>query len=120
MWSRDLCIPRSIGLSKKAGSRRVGTYTRLVEKRSFTSSRALDENNSRPKKRAGIGCASRLRKSDRPHKAQRGVSHKKAQKHIRKKQARIRNRQARIRKRRQAKEQAGEHKEDAKKEAVKK
>src|ERR1044072_3523618 len=69
MWNRDLCIPRSIASSKKVGSRRVGTCTRLVVKRSFTSSRARDESNSRARKRAGIDSASRLPKFDRPHKA---------------------------------------------------
>src|SRR6185436_5103118 len=69
MWSRDLCIPRSIASSKKAGCRHVGMYTRLVVKRSFTSSRAPEGSNSRVKKRAGIDSASRSRKFDRPRKA---------------------------------------------------
>src|SRR4029078_5875677 len=69
MWSRDLCIPRSIESSKKVGSPRVGMYTRLAVRRSFTTSHALDESNSRPRKRAGIDSASRSRKFDRPHKA---------------------------------------------------
>src|ERR1043165_765665 len=68
MWSRDLCIPRSIASSKKVGSRRVGTYTKPDAKRSFTSSHALDENSWRQRKRAGIGSSSPSPKSDKPHK----------------------------------------------------
>src|SRR5262245_47840252 len=89
MWNRDLCIPRFIASSKRVGSQRVGTFMRLVVKRSFTNSRVQDESNSRPRKRAGIDCVSRSRKCDRPHKAHKErVATKRHKRRKRKKQYR--------------------------------
>src|SRR5215217_7279574 len=81
MWNRDLCIPRFIASSKKVGSPRAGTCTRLAVRRSFTNSRAPDESNSRPRKRAGIDCVSQSLKCDKPHKSQytQGTKVQKAQ-----------------------------------------
>src|ERR1700752_309520 len=80
MWSRDLCIPRFIVSSKRVGSRRVGTFTKRDVKRSFTSSPAPDERNSRRKKRAGIASSWPSPRSDKPPKSlatKRHLRHKK-------------------------------------------
>src|ERR1041384_2037557 len=71
MWSKDLCIPRSIVSSKKVGCRRVGTYTIPDARRSFTSSHAPDANNWRQRKQAGIDWCSQSPKSDKRHKGLR-------------------------------------------------
>src|SRR6185436_15587129 len=76
MWSKDLCIPRSIASRKKVGCRHVGMCTKPDGKQSFTSSRVRDANNSRQKKQAGIASCSQSLKCDKPPKSRPQKAHK--------------------------------------------